>query len=289
MTAATTEYWSAYNPVLNQSLILSQYCWNVTTFGGTPRALGPLRGGDIQVAYTPGQIFRPKFPDSRTITLQMFVAGISPTTNQPVVYNGSTHQQFSDNYQTLRHFFWTPAYQIQLTRQWSLTQNGVITLVSGTANCQIIGAMEATMTGDSRADFSIDLALQDPYFYGASQTTNISYNNLTTIQNLGDDVAGYSNFSVKINGPMASPRLYNSTNGVWMQYNSIINSGDYITFDVGNYIATRHSDNTIQTGLVSHSGNRRWMALNPGNNTLVLSGQMTSSGTGSVTFQPPYI
>lgn len=289
MTATTTEYWSAYNPILNQTLVLSQYCWNVKTFGGTPRALGPLRGGDIQVAYTPGQLFRPKFPDSRTITLQMWVAGISPTTNQPVAYNGTNHQQFSDNFQTLRHFFWTPSNQVQLTRLWSLTQNGVVTLVSGTANCQIIGSMEPSMTGDSRADFNIDLALQDPYFYGVPQTANIPYNTNTTVQNLGDDVAGYSNFSITLNGPLDSPRLYNSTNGVWLQINTLINSGDSWTLDVGNYVATRHSDNTIQTGLVSHSGNRRWMALNPGNNTLILSGQLSSSGTGSITFQPPYI
>jgi hypothetical protein len=69
----------------------------------------------------------------------------------------------------------------------------------------------------------------------------------------------------------------------------MINSGDHITVDIGNFTAV-HSNGSDMRGVVQHSASRRWMSINPGANTMILSSSLnTDSGNVSISFQPPYV
>lgn len=280
MTDSTNERW------LVNGTSLSQYCWAVKTFGGSPRALPTFRGSDISVAYIPGKIFRAKFPDSRVISLLMWVAGISPSTNQPASDKGL---QFSDNLRTLHSLIYTPNSQVQLTREWRYTVSGTPTIVSATANAQIAGDMQPTMTGQGRADFSADFLLTDPYFYGSTITTSVPYSSNTTVTNPGDDIAAYNSFTITFNGPLFYPILTNTTNSASLTLNTMLNLGEHITVDIANYTAL-HSNGSDMRGVVQHSAARRWMSINSGANVFNLSSSMnTDSGTVNISFQPPYV
>lgn len=277
---SSTERW------LVNGTSLSQYCWAVKTFGGTPRALPTFRGTDISVAYLPGKLFRPKFPDSRVVSLLMWVAGIVPATAQP---SNNPTLQFSDNLRTLHSLIYTPSAQVSLTREWYYTVNGTPTLVSASASAQVAGDMQPTMTGQGRADFSADFLLSDPYFYGSTITSSVPYNSATAVTNPGDDIAAYSNFTVTFNGPLLYPILTNSTNSVSLTLNTLIAPGKSITVDIANYTAVS-SDGADMRGVLQHSASRRWMALNPGSNSMLLSSTLnTDNGTVSLSFKPPYV
>lgn len=290
MSNSSEEFWSVNGTSLNQ------YCWSVATLGGTPRSVPTYRGTDIPLAYVPGQMYRKKFPDERVITLNMWVAGIDPATDNPAF---DVRRQFNDNLRTLQRVFYTPATgQISLTRQWYYTSPinvgtpiGAPTMVSATAMAEIAGAMIPSMTGIGRADLTVDLLLTDPYFYGNAQTSSFSLNNPITVFNPGDDAAGYrSGSQIVLNGPLYYPRLTNSTASVWVQLNTIIMPGDSVTFDLCNFAANRMSDGANLVGSVANSGNRRWMLINPGSNVLTLtSGLSTDSGNGTITFSAPYV
>lgn len=277
---SSTERW------LVNGTSLSQFCWAVKTFGGSPRALPTFRGSDIAVAYAPGKIFRPKFPDSRVVTLLMWVAGIVPSTGQP---SSNPTLQFSDNLRTLHSLVYTPYAQVSLTREWYYTVNGTPTLVSATANAQITGDMQPTMTGQGRADFSADFLLSDPFFYGSTVTATVPYSSTTVVTNPGDDIAAYNSFTLTFNGPLFYPILTNSTNSASLTLNTFISSGKSITVDVANYLATS-SDGADMRGIVTHSAARRWMTVEPGPNNFVLSSSLnTDSGTVNMSFKPPYV
>lgn len=285
---SSTERW------LVNGTSLSQYAWAVKTFGGTPRSLPLMRGNNIGVSYIPGQIFRPKFPDQRVISLLMWTAGLDPATGQP---SANQPLQFSDNLRTLQKLFYSPGAQLNLTREWYYTSPaavgtpvGVPTLIAAIAQAQVAGDMQPTMTGQGRADFTVDLLLADPYFYGAAINTSIPYNTATTIYNPGDDAVAYKNFIMIFTGPLLYPRLTNNTNSAYIQLNTLINAGDTLSVDIGNYAVTRGSDGADMRGIVQHSASKRWMALAEAQNSLLLSSSLsTDTGSVSVSFQPPYV
>lgn len=290
MSNSSDEYWSVNGVSLNQ------YAWAVKTFGGSPRGLPLLRGDNIQVAYTPGRRWRKKYPDSRVVTLEMWTAAIDPVTDQPAP---NWRLQFNDNLKTLQKLFYNIQGEISLTRQWYYTDpvsyafpSGVPTMVKATANAEIAGDMLPNMTGRSRADLSVDLMLTDPYFYGDQITTSFGLNTPVTCTNPGDDEAAFNSVSMILYGPLQYPRVTNSSTSpqTWLQFNTVIAPGDYITLDIENFTAYRASDGANLTGSVTHSGSRRWMTVWPGANSLTLTSQSNAdTGTGSISFLPPYV
>lgn len=284
MSNSSQEFWYVNGTSLNT------YAWAVKTFGGSPRGLPPLRGGDIPVAYRPGKLFRSKLPDSRVISLLMWTAGIDPSTSQPA---SDVNLQFSDNFQMLRNLFWTPDGQLSLTRQWRYSQPvgvgmGIPTMVAATAQVQIAGTMDPTMTGQGRADFAIDLLLADPYFYGPSLNYTLPYGVTTNVINSGDAEAAYTSSSIQLTGPLINPTLVNTTKGISMTLNTVIASGDSVTIDVGSFSAIRLSDSFNLTGAITRTGSKRWMSYGPGNNSITLTAT-SGSGSAYISFQPPYI
>lgn len=274
-----TEIWYWNGVALNTAY------WNVTTFGGTRMALPTLRGQDVEVPYRAGQRWRSKFPNSRTVTLLMWTAGIDQSTGQP-----SADQQlaFNNNLQQLRSMFWTRgalgSVQGQLKRQWYITQSGTPQLVTATAMGELAGSMEPTMTGRTRADFPVDILLADPYFYGASQQQAVT--GTGTITNLGDGVCGegwaspVNSYTIKIT---ANCTVTNTTAGCSVTFADPGGTSFPVTLDVLKFTAIDNAGKNQIAG-VSHSGARMWLPLLAGANSISVS-----AGTATFTWCPPYL
>ncbi len=268
----TTEYWDWNGTVLN-----SPY-WNITSFGGSRQDLPLLRGQNYTLAYRAGQMWRQKQFDQRTVSLAMWTAGINQLTGIP---SANQSLDFTTNFYNLRSLFaqqWVGGSLLgALTRRWQEYVNGVSTLVSATARAEIAGNMSPTMSGRTRADFTVDLLLADPYFYGpytpqpAVVVQSPGYSSGTAvITNPGDAVLGYGQsqanggvaFSIVLTGPLTNPTLKNELAQVQVTFNGSIAAGNTITLDIVNFTAY-DQNNVSWLGQVAHSGARPWMVLTP--------------------------
>ena len=277
-------------------LSLNTPYWDTVTWGGTRMALPTLRGQDIEVAYRAGKQMRPKFPDSRTITFIMWTAGIDQATGKPAA---DQRLAWNNNWQQLRDAFWTRgplgSAQGTLSRLWYYTQGGVAQLVSASALGEIAGSMEPTMTGRNRADFSVDILLADPYFYGAPVATTLTLNVAKNVTNFGEGQAGegqpstVNTFSLVLNGPLTVPTLTNTTAGVSLTYGATIQAGVSLTIDLLRFQAS-DSVGVNQVPYVGHAGSRFWFLLLSGLNSLTLTSLSgADSGNAILTFCPPYV
>lgn len=278
MSNSSEEYWEVDGTSLNQ------YCWAIKTIGGSRLAVPKLRGDNTLFPFRDGRAFRKKNADSRVITLAMWVAGVNPATDQPRTSNQKV--QFNDNWKALQRLFWSPEQQLTLTRRW--WENAATPVLrTATADCELSGTMDPTMTGRTRADFAVDLLLSDPYFYGPEITANLTASGTTVVNNPGD-IPTWSTIDITFNGELVSPIITNQTNNVWMQVNTAV-IADPINVSVGDYTVVNTFDDSQLTGSVVHSGFRSWMRLEPGNNTLKLTSTGNSTGNADFKFKPAYL
>jgi hypothetical protein len=288
----TEEYWDI------NGVSLSEQGWNVKTIGGSRYGVPPMRGTNIQYAYVPGTEFRRKIPDTRTITLEMWVNAFDPLTGL-----GNTDQivRWNDSWQFLRHLFWDPDNQFVLTRRWKVTDpvTHIASVVAASALGQLGSTLDLTMTGRTRADFSVDVVLNDPFFYGAAVASTVpAGGSLTTIVNAGDYTAAHRNMSVQFVGPLTTPTLTNTSPNpqVKVTLNTTVGAGETVTLDCHAFTAISNQALFTTAGVgsynriayVVHSGARQWMGLRRGSNTLRLDAA-SGSGHAVVTFQPPYV
>lgn len=278
MSNSSEEYWEVDGTSLNQ------YCWAIKTIGGSRLAVPKLRGDNTLFPFRDGRAFRKKNADSRVITLAMWVAGVNPATDQPRTSNQKV--QFNDNWKALQRLFWSPEQQLTLTRRW--WENAATPVLrTATADCELSGTMDPTMTGRTRADFAVDLLLSDPYFYGPEITANLTASGTTVVNNPGD-IPTWSTIDITFNGELVSPTITNQTNNVWMQVNTAVVTNP-INVSVGDYTVVNTFDSSNLTGSVLHSGFRAWMRLEPGNNTLKLTSTGNSTGNAVFKFKPAYL
>lgn len=178
---SSDEFWSVVDEQGNE-VSLNQYAWAVTTYGGSPRAFPELRGDEPVYAFRPGSEFRPKVAEARTISFTMFVNGSDPRLESPPEDEDA---QFTANWMGLQRLFWTPSRQIQLKRRWVVQTEQGREIKVATALAQIAGTMEPEMTSRSRATFTVELLLSDPYFYGDPKTVELAKDAPTDIVNDG--------------------------------------------------------------------------------------------------------
>lgn len=281
MSNSTDEYWEINGVSLNQ------YCWAIKTVGGSRLAVPKLRGDNTLYPFRDGRAFRTKLADSRVMTLAMFVAGIDPATNNPRT-GGTQDVQFNDNWRALQQLFWSPNKQLTLTRRW-WSNAASPTLLEATALCELAGTMDPTMTGRTRADFAVDLLLSDPYFYGPELSVTLNPSVPVVVNNPGD-IDVYSTIKVQYNGELVSPVITNQTMqpNVWFRVNTAVIANP-VNVDVGAFTVTNSFDNTNLVGSTTHSGDRAWLKLAPGDNTLKLTSIGNSSGNAILKFKPAYL
>jgi hypothetical protein len=252
---------------------LQTYAKNIETWGGDREAPPSLRGDDITIPNQPGDIWQPKMPEARVITLSMWVNGADDNGNRPT--DGNRRALFEKNFKDLRRLLWTPRRQIKLTKRFRIY--GTNTIVEAEAMAQYNGGLSPQMFGPHSAKFSVDLRLADPYFYALPKTLPMTGAHSLTV--LGDDDTRVINLA--ITGSRQNVKIRNNTIGVEMLYNSSLLTGAVANIDVRKYTSVT-TPGTGQpafksVGYVRHSGSPSWMVLRPGVNNLVLS---SANGTG---------
>lgn len=262
-------------------LALSQPYWNLTTFGGSRSGVPTLRGSNIQVPYRAGQAQRAKYPDSRTISLTMWMDGSGSAAGWP---STDARLAINDNWAQLRKAFFTRnaggSVQGQLQRNWWLTSGGP-GLVTSTAMAEIAGSMDLSMNGRTGAAFTVDLLLSDPYFYSAQRTQAVTGSGTITANGEGVVGEGFpspvAGFTVALS---AAGTVTNTTAGV----SFTIASGPTFPVTV-DLLAGTVTDNAgvNQVSKISHSS-RLWMALQNGANAITVS-----AGTATFTWNDCYV
>lgn len=253
---------------------LSEPYWNIATWGGSRMGVPVNRGNDYEVPYRAGQLWRAKYPDERTITLTMWTdSQMSSNQSYPAA---DPRRAFNDNFQALRQLFFTRgalgSVQGQLQRNWYLTGSGSPSLVTSTAMAEIAGSMDPTMNGRTSAAFSVDLLLNDPYFYGALRGATITTagGNITA---LGEGVVGegypsaVNAFTVAVSQACT---VTNTTAGVSFTFSGAGVASWPVTVDILRYTAVDNVGNNVVGGL-SHIGSRMWMCLLNGVNAITVS------------------
>lgn len=279
MSNSSEEFWEINGVSLNQ------YCWAIKTIGGSRLAVPKLRGDNTLYPFRDGRAFRKKQADSRVITLAMWVAGIDPDTDQP---SENQKVQFNDNWKTLQNLLWSPSEQLVLTRRWWENSDTPI-LRQATALCELAGTMDPTMTGRTRADFSVDLLLSDPYFYGPEIIRTVEANETIVIDNPGD-LDAWSSMSIEFVGELISPILTNTSTlpEIWLRLNTAV-VADNVILDVGEFTVKNTFDDSNITGSISHAGFRAWMKLKPGSNSIKLTSLGNSNGHAVIKYKPVYL
>jgi hypothetical protein len=276
MSSTLDEYWDV------DGTSLHTYATKIVNLGGPYTGAIPMRGANLAVPYRPGQIWRPKVPDARTLQLGFIVIGKSDEGAKV----GDPIQQAGLNYRNLRALLWRDdGSQYSLTKRWRHAG----ALVSATALAAYAGGLDADMAGMPRSIVrtAVSLLLADPYFYSAATTTNVTTSG-ASVSNPGDAAAIGFGLTVKFNGPLTNPAVLNITLGLELALGTTIAGGDSITVDCDAYTVTRTSDSANLVGALTHSGARQWFGLARGSNSLDLTTD-AGAGTVDVTFRAPYL
>lgn len=286
----TDEYWEIDGVSLNVP------GWNLSTLGGRFN-VPPLRGEDLTYAYVPGDQPGNYVPGARDLTFRMWLIGATPATG---ALNVDQRRAWNDNWKFLTRLFWSPKRMLTITRRLLLTDPGTGTGVIQTTTAQgrYVQGLEPDMTGRTRATFTVDVKLCDPFFWSTETSTTVTLDDPEVIANPGDFDAGHRNFFVEFHGPLTNPKLTNSSTDpdVWVKFTGTVDDDRHLTLNTEMFSAALNLPGEFsipeyqlnRVGYISHSGAHNWMGLAKGNNTLTLT---ADSGTGHavVRFRAPYL
>lgn len=240
----------------------------------------PLRGDDRQYAFRPGAAFRPRVTDSRSITLGLWLIGQDGP--------GSTVDDYMDNF---------AAAQRELTRllrpdgggEFEISRTWTDDLGTHTATGRGIapGGIERARAGKHAGRVTVDIGMADPFFYGSVLSTTLAMGVPQVVTNPGDE--GTVLVELDFNGILANPKVTNSSPDpdIYVKVGTAIAAGDMVRLNADLATAVRDSDDANLIGAVTHSGNRAWMRLGRGANTLTLSAD-SGAGTAVLRYWPVY-
>lgn len=269
MTNSTEVYWDV------DGVSLQTLAFNIETLGGDRMAPPPVRGDDILIPAAPGRRWMPKMPDSRTLSLGMWVIGAEETGLVPS--DGEVRRQFEDNWRKLRNLLWVYDRELTITKRFYV--DGVLKTAS--AKGHFTGGLNPSMNGQQRAVFTVDITLSDPYFYGPLKTEPLSASEVVTVE--GDDVT--RRIFLEVEGSRNNLIVRNATLDVQVEYASTLDLGDVLNIDVQKFTSVTDPDGSPafkSVGYIRHEGSPSWLVLKPGDNTITVA---SDSGSGLVTMQ----
>lgn len=293
MANTAETYWAV------DGVSLQTFAFNITSLGGDREKPPPVRSEDTVVPYMPGSLWSPGVPDTNIISLGMWVQGSDEDGNPPTEI--AVLRQYEANWRKIRKLLFTPRRQFLLTKQFwvleedllaggivtdDLPQEGVYRLIQAQALGTYAGGLVTSKQGVAHGIFTVDIKLNDPYFYSDEITVNFT-NSVTqkTIEVLGDDRT--TAIGVEFEGPLTAAKIENLTYDVWFRYNTIVADGILATVEVNEFQARHDTTGTTykSAGYVQHDGDAFWLYLEPGQNVLKLT---TTGGTGvaTLTYQP---
>ncbi len=205
-------------------------------------------------------------------------------------------QVLRENWRALRRLLWTPGRQVKLTRRWT-DEDGVFR--TATALAQFAGGLEPDVSaGGTRAEFSVDLKLTDPFFYEtAPQVLTIQSDGVPVPVNVPGDFRS-RRVVIEFTGTMTSLTL--TAPGLTLGVDNTGNGAEAGTkaysLDVAKFKATKHVTDPgvdatyVWTGKVTHAGLREWFGLEPGDGVLVAA---SAAGGGpfpvKITYYPAWL
>ena len=238
------------------------------------------RGSNLKVPYIYGERYRTKMFEPRVVSLPMAVRGIDKTTG--LIPAGKTEkEQLFENIDYLSGVF-TTRTQAALRRTWP---DGA---TIREAQAEVVSELSIPPTVPLMTKFVVDFYLADPFFYGLAQTNLLTTvdSNPETWTHTNPGTAPAIKMEIKIYGPMDSPKLENLSNGVWIQYNGSIGSGDTVTIDTAAFTMLKGSTNMISA--LRHQGSPLWFILERGSNSLKVTCDSAPSGSVRIQYYPAY-
>ena len=212
---------------------LQTFAYNITTMGGSRMAPPPLRGTNVSVPFRPGSTWQPRIPDSRTVTLAMWIIGAN--TDGSIPEDRDLKFKFKRNWRELTKLLWKPKKELVLSKKIWIPETELVAAnapfvmypeyqgyrqLTVEAKATFAGGLEPSMTGNARATFVVDLLLSDPYFYGApvthkfdiSKTVNggvstVEGRHLKNLHILGDDATSKIMVKFHSDDGMLEPRF----------------------------------------------------------------------------------
>jgi len=236
-----------------------------------------LRGEDVAVPYLPGRRWAAKLPDSRRLSLAVLV------TDQAVGGGLSLpdgRQQFQANLDGLRQALAKPGRRSLV----HVLPDGS----SRTAQAECLGLQVADWFGAREGVIAVaEFMLADPHFYGTALVDSArsipSSPTAFSLTNAGSDRT--NRIVLDFLGPIANPRFTNATNGLYVEALVTVASGKHLLIDAEHFTATNDGLNAI--GSVRHSGDFRWMILEPGANSISVTAT-SPGGSLTTTAQTPF-
>lgn len=260
---------------------LQTFAWNIKSWGGSREGVPPLRGEDRKIPRLPGTSWLPKVPDSRTYTISGWVIGADR-------YGDVVDQEeFRANWRRLRSLLWNPDRQIVVTKRWMDGPNPMV----ASALAEYDAGLAPEMTGPMRADFTVDLFLADPFFYGPEEEVEIVRSSAGP-KTVSTEVRGDATtrkVTVEFDGPLTNGRVENVGQGAWVQYSSLAGSATAV-LDGERFTAreTVGSTTTKTLGKVTNGGSDEWLPMPRGTTDLKLT---STAGAGGVVvkYRPAYL
>jgi hypothetical protein len=255
---------------------LSSYTVLVRAVDGA-EDLPVLRGGNIPIPNLAGQRWAPKLPDAKRLALALHITDMNASggLTEPTVF-----RQAQENLETLRTLFAT---------------NGEGALVhylpdgsSRTAQAEVVRFQSVDALHGRVAFMAIvDFELADPYFYAAdvvdSGRSIAASPTDFVLTNPGE--ARTHRVLFDFTGPISNPRVENLANGVYVECLVTVASATHLLVDCELFTAQNDGVNAIAS--IRHSGDFRWMLLEPGAQTLRVTAT-SPGGTLTTTASAPY-
>jgi hypothetical protein len=275
MTVTSVEAWRV------DGVDLNTLAFNISSFSGRS-AMPPIRGENEPIPYRPGQNWVEKMWDQKQETLAMWVLGCDEDGFLPTDH--TMRAQFNDNLRKLKRLFGVRHRLLQIEKD-VLYPEGLLTL---SAQAEHVGIMDPQTTSHgTRATFSADLILPDPFWYAPEVTEMLTSDGLV-IDQTGDTLA--RKMQVDLVGPLINPRVTNTTIGVEVRYVGTIPEGYTVTLDTDAFTATVTPDELNVIQRITHSGSLWWMALLDGSNSMTLDnwqGGSVGVGHAEIRYRPP--
>lgn len=263
---------------------LHRFSYHVESIYGARTNVPKLRGSNVAVYGRPGRLHQPKIADQRTLSLRGWVSDRDDEDNPYA--SAICGEGLNTNWRALRRLLWREnGSEFNLRRRWYDESGDIITAV---AAVEYAGGLDLSDHVGEAGNWTCDLNLSDPYFYGDEETATLEVDTPQVLTNIGD--VPVFQMTLEFNGELGNPMVTNATPNpdVWVRVGSTIDLADSVLLDTNLFTATRDSDDANMIGAISRSGARPWMVLSPGGNTLELTAA-SGAGTVDVTWRPAYL
>ncbi len=163
-----------------------------------------------------------------------------------------------------------------------------------TAQAEYTGDLNLSRVSPLSVRMVLEFTMPDPFFRSDTLVSDVQAIDASpktyTLNNSG--TADERNPRIVLTGPLDNPEITNTTNGVSVKYNAVIDSGHYVTIETdaetGEYTAVDDADVNV-IGNVTHEGDVALFALDAGNNEISVTDDEATTGTVTIEFYPPYL